>query len=85
MVRIRAKKNTRKETLPSRVGFAEMPDLHLIVTPVFGESQYSYALVHEFLEARIRDEIKVGHLHRLFSSKAPINPLLAFIGPSCYG
>ena len=42
-----------------RVGFAEMPDLNLIVTPVFGESQYSYTLIHELLEARIRDEIKV--------------------------
>jgi hypothetical protein len=36
-----------------------MPDLNFKVTPVFGESKYSYALIHDFLEARIRDEIKV--------------------------
>jgi len=36
-----------------------MPDLNLKVTPVFGESKYSYTLIHDFLEARIRDEIKV--------------------------
>jgi hypothetical protein len=44
----------------NRIGFAEMPDLNLKVTPVFGESKYSYALIHDFLESRIRDEIKVG-------------------------
>ncbi len=37
-----------------------MPDLSLKVTPVFGESTYSYNLIHDFLEARIRDEIKVS-------------------------
>ena len=36
-----------------------MPDLNLKVTPEFGESKYSYTLIHDFLEARIRDEIKV--------------------------
>jgi len=36
-----------------------MPDLNLKVTPVFGDSIYSYSLIHDFLEARIRDEIKV--------------------------
>ena len=36
-----------------------MPDLNLKVTPVFGESKYSYTLIHDFLEARIRDELKV--------------------------
>ncbi|CAF1202729.1 unnamed protein product [Adineta steineri] len=41
------------------IGFSEMPDLNLKVTPVFGESKYSYTLIHDFLEARIRDEIKV--------------------------
>jgi hypothetical protein len=38
-----------------------MPDLNLKVTPVFGESKYSYTLIHDFLEARIRDEIKVRY------------------------
>jgi hypothetical protein len=37
-----------------------MPDLNLKVTPVFGDSKYSYTLIHDFLEARIRDEIKVS-------------------------
>jgi hypothetical protein len=36
-----------------------MPDLSLKVTPVFGESKYSNTLIHDFLEARIRDELKV--------------------------
>lgn len=36
-----------------------MPDLNLKVTPVVGDSQYSYTLIHDFLEARIRDEIRV--------------------------
>ncbi len=43
-----------------RIGFPEMPDLNLKVTPVFGESKYSYTLIHDFLEARIRDELKVN-------------------------
>jgi hypothetical protein len=43
-----------------RIGFPEMPDLSLKVTPVFGESKYSYTLIHDFLEARIRDELKVS-------------------------
>jgi len=47
------------EYFSSRLGFSEMPELNLKVTPVFGESQYSYALIHDFLEARIQDEIKV--------------------------
>jgi len=36
-----------------------MPDLNLKVTPVFGESKYSYTLIHDFLEALILDYIKV--------------------------
>jgi len=40
------------------IGFPEMPDLSLKVTPVFGENKYSYTLIHDFLEARIRDELK---------------------------
>lgn len=42
-----------------RIGFPEMPDLSLKVTPVFGENKYSYSLIHDFLESRIRDELKV--------------------------
>ena len=38
-----------------------MPNLNLKVTPVFGESKYSYTFIHDFLEARIRDEIKVNY------------------------
>ena len=37
-----------------------MPDLNLKVTPVVGESKYSYTLIHAYLEARIRDEIRVS-------------------------
>jgi len=48
-----------------RIGFPEMPDLNLKVTPVFGESKYSYTLIHDFLEARIRDELKVNIFHLL--------------------
>ena len=44
------------EYFSSRLGFSEMPELNLKVTPVFGES---HALIHDFLEARIQDEIKV--------------------------
>ena len=49
-----------------------MPELNLKVTPVFGDSRYSYALIHDFLEARIRDEIKVSdwkknRAHRRFA------------------
>ncbi|CAF2523217.1 unnamed protein product [Rotaria sp. Silwood2] len=40
------------------IGFPEMPDLSLKVTPVVGENKYSYSLIHDFLEARIRDELK---------------------------
>ncbi|CAF4400509.1 unnamed protein product, partial [Rotaria sordida] len=43
------------------IGFPEMPDLSLKVTPVVGESKYSYSLIHDFLEARIRDELKTGN------------------------
>ena len=43
-----------------RIGFPEMPDLSLKVTPLLGESSYSYNLIHDFLEARIRDELKVN-------------------------
>lgn len=61
MVREKARERDSKRIVYSfhRVGFAEMPDLNLKVTPVFGESQYSYALIHDILESRIRDEIKV--------------------------
>ncbi|CAF1014628.1 unnamed protein product [Didymodactylos carnosus] len=40
------------------IGFPELPDLALKVTPVFGESKYSYNIIHDFLEARIKDEMK---------------------------
>ncbi|CAF3707118.1 unnamed protein product [Rotaria socialis] len=40
------------------IGFSEMPDLNLKVTPVFGESKYSYTIIHDYLESQIRDEIK---------------------------
>ncbi|CAF0887044.1 unnamed protein product [Didymodactylos carnosus] len=36
------------------IGFPELPDLTLKVTPVFGESKYSYNIIHDFLE----DEMK---------------------------
>lgn len=36
-----------------------MPDLNLKVTPVVGDSKYSFTLIHDFLEARIRDELRV--------------------------
>ena len=49
-----------------RVGFAEMPNLNLKVSPVLGESKYSYALIHDFLEARIRDEFKVRSKQLIF-------------------
>ena len=42
-----------------------MPDLNLKVTPVFGESKYSYTLIHDFLEARIRDELKVSFKYQI--------------------
>ncbi len=41
-----------------------MPDINLKVTPVFGESKYSYTLIHDFLEARIRDELKVSFTYK---------------------
>ncbi|CAF0730233.1 unnamed protein product [Adineta steineri] len=40
------------------VGFPEMPDLTIKVVPVYGEKQYQYTLLEDFLSARIRDEIK---------------------------
>jgi hypothetical protein len=43
-----------------------MPDLNLKVTPVFGESKYSYTFIHDFLEGRIRDEIKVRLEYRRY-------------------
>jgi hypothetical protein len=53
-----------------RIGFPEMPDLSLKVTPVFGESKYSNTLIHDFLEARIRDELKVNFEKNLFKSNS---------------
>jgi len=55
------KKIICKINIINRIGFSEMPDLNLKVTPVFGESKYSYTFIHDFLESRIRDEIKVSY------------------------
>jgi hypothetical protein len=55
--------------LNQRIGFPEMPDLNLKVTPVVGESKYSFALIHDFLEARIRDELKVNLSRSILSHK----------------
>ena len=53
--------------VPRRIAFPEMPDLNLRVTPLFGESKYSYTFIHDFLESRIRDEIKVRLERKNFS------------------
>jgi ribosomal protein S26 len=63
-----------RDDLLCRIGFSEMPELHLKVTPVFGENKYSYTLIHDFLEARIRDEIK-----RLLVLPSMDDQLLAFM------
>lgn len=60
-----------------------MPDLNLKVTPVFGESQYSYALIHDILESRIRDEIKV--IRDEFFRISRQSFFLASFGSTCYG
>ncbi|CAF1117113.1 unnamed protein product [Rotaria sp. Silwood1] len=40
------------------VGFPEMPDLNIKVTPTYGEKQYSYILLQDFLAAKVRAELK---------------------------
>ncbi|CAF0865565.1 unnamed protein product [Adineta ricciae] len=40
------------------VGCPEMPDLNIKVTPTYGEKQYSYTLLQDFLSAKIRSELK---------------------------
>ncbi|CAF0984973.1 unnamed protein product [Rotaria sordida] len=40
------------------VGFPEMPGLNIKVTPTYGKKTYSYTLLEDFLEARIRAEMK---------------------------
>ena len=42
-----------------RVGFPEMPDLNIKVTPTYGANQYSYTLLEDFLSAKVRAELKV--------------------------
>lgn len=54
-----------------------MPDLNLKVTPVFGESKYSYTLIHDFLEARIRDELKVSSVSPHSNTTSTFGLLLA--------
>ncbi len=41
------------------MGFPEMPDLNIKVVPTYGEKQYDYTLLQDFLAARIRGELKV--------------------------
>jgi hypothetical protein len=45
-----------------RVGFSEMPSLNIKVVPTYGENQYDYTLLQDFLEARIRAELKVSKI-----------------------
>ncbi|CAF0839509.1 unnamed protein product [Rotaria sordida] len=40
------------------VGFPEMPDFNIKVTPTYGEKQYSYILLQDFLAAKVRAELK---------------------------
>ncbi|CAF2749352.1 unnamed protein product [Rotaria sp. Silwood2] len=40
------------------VGFPEMPDLNIKVTPTYGEKKYSYILLQDFLAAKARAELK---------------------------
>lgn len=42
-----------------RVGFPEMPDISIKVVPVYGENQYAYTLLQDFLSAKVRAELKV--------------------------
>jgi len=42
-----------------RVGFPEVPDLNIKVVPVYGENQFAYTLLQDFLQAKIRAELKV--------------------------
>ena len=36
-----------------------MPNLSIKVVPTYGENQYAYTLLQDFLAARIRNELKV--------------------------
>ncbi|CAF2149644.1 unnamed protein product [Rotaria magnacalcarata] len=40
------------------VGFPEMPDLNIKVTPTYGAKQYAYILLQDFLAAKVRAELK---------------------------
>ncbi|UJR29961.1 hypothetical protein I4U23_017508 [Adineta vaga] len=40
------------------VGFSEMPDISIKVVPVYGENQYAYTLLQDFLSAKVRAELK---------------------------
>jgi len=40
------------------VGFSEMPDLNIKVVPTYGEKQYTYTLLQDFLLAQIRAALK---------------------------
>lgn len=42
-----------------RVGFPEMPDINITVTPTYGAKQYAYVLLQDFLAAKLRAEFKV--------------------------
>jgi hypothetical protein len=39
-----------------------MPSLNIKVVPTYGENQYDYTLLQDFLEARIRAELKVSKI-----------------------
>lgn len=39
-----------------------MPDININVVPTYGEKQYDYTLLKDFLSARIRGELKVTDL-----------------------
>jgi hypothetical protein len=41
------------------VGFPEMPDINIKVVPTYGENQYVYTLLQDFLSAKVRAELKV--------------------------
>ena len=38
-----------------------MPDMNIKVVPTYGDRQYKYTLLQEFLSARIRNELKVRY------------------------
>ncbi|CAF1542039.1 unnamed protein product, partial [Didymodactylos carnosus] len=40
------------------VGFPEVPDLKMKVNPLFGDSTFSHPLLHDFLESKIKSELK---------------------------